>query len=437
MEQEHTVLKEVLSSHDREGMNLPLTILVVVIFLVLGIGGAVFFVKTKSKPGKVEEVHLGTLVEIQPAEKKLHDLTLTAQGSVIAAKEIVIIPEATGRITQMHKRMVPGGLIKKGDRLFKINTQSTRISVAEQRTMLEQAKAMLEIEKGQQKVAKREWELFQKGKESTEDNALALRRPQLKNAKVAVDAAEARLSRARLLLSRTSFRAPFNAMVIQEAAEIGQLVSPNSRIATLVGTDAFWVQVSLPAENLPMINVPNAEGEGGSKVTVEQEIGSEIRKREGRVVRLLPNLDPAGRMAQLVVEIKDPLDLLAEKPNPLLLNSFVKVSIEGKGSENLIEVPRAWIRDGNSVYVYKDGFLEIKKVKIAWRKEKSVLIAGGLEDGDSIIISRVVAPINKMKLRLKQGETSTVKTEMKTEKKMDETTEKTASKESAKGKLKQ
>ncbi len=406
--EENSVLDEVVARNDTEGMNLPLTILVVFLCAVIGIGGAIFFVKTKNKPEKVEQVHLGTLVEIQSAKRTLHELSLTAQGSVVPAKEILIFPEATGRITSMHKRMVPGGMIKKGERLFRINTRDTSISVAEQRTLLAQAKANLQIEQGQQKVAKREWEIFQKSGQ-TQDNSLALRQPQLKSAEVAVDAAEARLSRARLSLSRTSFKAPFNGMVTQEAAEIGQLVSPNSRIATLVGTEAFWVQVSLPAENLPMISVPNENGEGGSHVVVKQNVGAKVIERKGRVIRLLPNLDPAGRMAQLVVEILDPLDLKSETPNPLLLNSFVTVVIDGGKSENLVKIPRDWLHDGNSVYLYSEGKLEIRRVDISWREETSVLISAGLNDGDKVITSRIVAPIDKMKLRL-AGNSSEKKT---------------------------
>ena len=52
----------------------------------------------------------------------------------------------------------------------------------------------------------------------------ALRRPQKRQAQAAVDAAENRLALARLDLERTVVHAPFNALVLDESVEIGQLV---------------------------------------------------------------------------------------------------------------------------------------------------------------------------------------------------------------------
>ena len=393
-------IEETLGHRETQNMWTGVAITAVVAFVTVagGFGGAAYMVKTKKQPKKMERVDRGLLVGTETVQRADNSLTVSGQGSVIAARELIVAPEVSGRITSIHDQLVPGGLIPKGERVLRINAQDTTISVAEQQTALEQARANLELEKGQQVVAQKEWELF-KGDAKGQDSALALRGPQLKTAKVAVDAAEARLSRARLNLSRTSIRAPFDSVVVSENAEIGQLVSPNTQIARLVGLDAFWVQVSIPTDNLPLIQLPDRAQNGGANAVIEQRIGAKTLTRTGQVIRVLPNLDPAGRQARLLVEIKDPFGFESEDVGKLFLDAYVRVTIEGKKVAPTIEVARKLIHDGDTVYVFKDGTLDIRKVSIVWRDTSTVLIDGGLEPGEEIVSTRIVAPVSGMKLR--------------------------------------
>ena len=82
---------------------------------------------------------------------------------------------------------------------------------------------------------------------------MASRKPQLKFAEIAVDAAKAGLERAELALSRTVIRAPFDCVVQQEQLEIGQVVG-GSPVATLQGTEQFQVRISVPTRELPHFN---------------------------------------------------------------------------------------------------------------------------------------------------------------------------------------
>lgn len=396
---EDPIEEQVLTPREEKNMftGVAVTVLFAVLLLAGGIAAAVTLVKTKEKPGKVDRIDRGVLVGTEAVVKRLNKLEVDGQGTVVAARELIVMPEVSGRITAIHDRLEPGGFIPKGERIIRINAQETTISVTEQQTMLEQARAQLALEKGQQVVAKKEWELF-KGDKKNQDGALALRGPQLKTAEVAVDAAQARLSRAKLNLSRTSFKAPFDAFVISESAEVGQLVSPNMQVARLVGTESFWVQVSVPIDNLAMIQLPNANGEGGATAVIEQRIGNRTVKRNGTIIRLLPNLDPAGRQARLLVEIKDPVDMDVPE-NALLLDAYVRVVITGKEVVPTISLPRRLLHDGDKVYVYKNDALEIRPVEIIWRQNDSVLISGGLEPGEEIINTRLTAAIKGMKLR--------------------------------------
>jgi hypothetical protein len=223
------------------------------------------------------------------------------------------------------------------------------------------------------------------------------------------------LSRARLAVGKTVLKAPFNAYVIDENIDKGQVVAPMSPVATLVGTDKFWVQVSLPVDKLGWIRIPGVRGveaDDGSVATITLKSGLEVIQRRGRIIRLRSDLDPVARMARVVVEIDDPLGLKKQtevvtegaRPDnglPLFIGAYVSVEIDGRMVEGVVEVPRKAIRDGDTVYVItEDNKLAVKKVEIVWRTRETVLVSAGIADGDRVVVSPLAAPVDGMKLQV-------------------------------------
>ena len=72
--------------------------------------------------------------------------------------------------------------------------------------------------------------------------------------------------------------------------------------------------------------------------------------------------------------------------------------------EGLVELPRAWLHNDDTVYVFADGRLQIRQVEVAWRQPDSVLIAAGLEAGDRVVNSPLATPVEGMKLRLQRND---------------------------------
>ena len=170
------------------------------------------------------------------------------------------------------------------------------------------------------------------------------------------------------------------------------------------------VQVSVPVEYLSWIDIP-ASGAKGSAVVIIQKTGSGTVTREGNIVRLLGDLDPAGRLARLLVSIDDPLNRRDNKGQlPLLIGSYVTVEILGKTMENVIVIPRSAIRDmdGEATaegrnregiwLMDEDDRLRIEAVEVAWRTRDAVFIANGIEDGARLVISNIPTPVQGMKL---------------------------------------
>lgn len=364
--------------------------------IAVGVGAAALFVATQPTPERAEPEPVAVRVQAERIERSDRPVRISAMGTVLAARRVDLRPEVGGRVVDHHPDLIPGGRVRAEETLVRVDPRDYRLALEEARAALEKAKFDLSVEQGRQKIARREFELLRSdSKDLTEDEyALALRKPHLKNFEAGLEAAESRVRRARLDIARTSIEAPFNAIVQSESVDMGQLVNSQTTLATLVGTDAFWVRVSVPVSALEWIQ-PEDGGTAQVEVRHDQGRGDPIVKR-GRVLRLLGDLDPKGRMARLLVRVEDPLDLEAPpaERRPLLLGAYVDVTISGRSAERVAVIPRVALREGGVVWLVDgDGRLEVRPVKTAFRGRDEVYVSSGLNEDDLLVTSRIAAPV--------------------------------------------
>ncbi len=380
-------------------------VLLPVLVLALGVGVAVFLVKTRPKAKRQPPPPAAPLVEVLRMEPGPQAVTVEAMGTVIPARQVALQAEVSGRVVSQSPHLQPGGLLAAGEVLLRIDDRDYRSAVVQQQGAVAKAEHDLALERGRAAVAEREWGLLGADVAAAgADRDLALRRPQLRMAEAALDAARAGLSRARLSLERCTLTAPFASMVVDEAAELGQQLSPQSRVATLVGVERFWVRVALPVERLGWIRFPGPDGSPGAAAEVEMETGAAPVRRSARVKRLLGELDPAGRLAQVLLEVEDPLQLglpSEERGLPLLLGAYVRVRIGAEPLQGAYSVPRVALAEGDKVWLADaDDRLELRPLDIAWRDEDSVVVRGGLRPGDRLLLSRVARALPGEKVRV-------------------------------------
>ncbi len=125
-------------------------------------------------------------------------------------------------------------------------------------------------------------------------------------------------------------------------------------------------------------------------------------ERTGKIVRLMGELDPKGRMARILVGVKDPLGLtLSEDAVPLLLGAYVDVKLSGKDVEGVYALPRAALRDGNKLWVADaKNKLRILDAEVKWRSAELIYIAATHGPSLRVITSRLDVPAEKMELRV-------------------------------------
>jgi RND family efflux transporter MFP subunit len=214
------------------------------------------------------------------------------------------------------------------------------------------------------------------------------------------NAEKADVEKAQLNLARTKITAPFNAIVRAKHVDIGSQVSGQDRLAELVGTDEYWIQASMPVDRLNWIMIPRNSGETGAKARIFYRNGIELT---GTVIKLLGELESEGRMARVLVEIKDPLGLNAtgKKRPPLLIGEYVRMEIEGRQLKNVYRIPRAALRDNTRIWlVSNDGKLEIRDVETLWRDAQTVLLTDGLQPGEQLIVSDLSKPVNGIQVQI-------------------------------------
>jgi len=370
---------------------------------VLGIGLAtgLVFLWTAPQTEPEDRDRASRIVQTIAISPTNEPITVTAYGAVIPAREVVMKPEVRGRIIRHHPSLVPGGYIEQGAELIQIDPSDYELALNEQIAALEEAQFALAVEKGRQVIASREWRLLEKDLNDSEVNrALVLREPHLRRTEAMIQKATNEIAKAQLNLSRTFVSCPFNAMVLEESVEIGQLVESGNTICTLVGTDEFWVQATLPMDKLKWVRLPRP-GQPGSSAQVILDTGNGLAMSwQGSVLQLLSDLESTGRMARLLVRVPDPMGLETEnKKLPLLLGSYARVEIDAGTLDNVLTIPRPALREGTRIWIVNgQKELEIRTVEILWTRPDTLLIANCMQPEELLVVSALKAALPGMKV---------------------------------------
>lgn len=376
--------------------------------VVLAAGGAlaVGLIETAPKAKRKPPARQARLVEVEPVRFTKQKTVVNAMGTVQPSRDVELRPRINGEIIKVSDEFIPGGRFREGEMLLEIDPTDFELAVRQRESDVAQARSELALEQGQQTVAKREFELLGETIKD-EDRALVLRQPQLEQVRARLQAAEAALAQAKLNLERTAVRAPFNALIRTRLVNVGMQVTTVSPLATLTGTDTFWIEVTVPVDQLKWIRIPRSRDEAGSAVRVFNEAAwGQTAYREGHVIRLLSDLEKEGRMARLLIAVQDPMAIQpANDGQPkLLLGDYVRVDIEGIELDAVAAVDRTLVRDGNTIWVMNEkDQLEIRPIQVVFRGRDQLFIRDSLRDGERLVVTDLAAPVVGMPLRI-QGD---------------------------------
>ena len=178
-------------------MTKTIRVLLPIAALLLGLAVAVAVIKARPTVDRQQAAALPPLVrviEVQPTDLQL---LVHSQGTVKPLVESTIVAQVAGRIEWASPSFAEGGFFHRGDRLIQIDSRDYELIVSQAEAQVAQAQVRLQLEQAEAELAREEWQELGTGS----GNPLALREPQLAEARAAVQAAEAALEKARLDLA--------------------------------------------------------------------------------------------------------------------------------------------------------------------------------------------------------------------------------------------
>jgi membrane fusion protein, multidrug efflux system len=384
---------------------LLLKILVPLLLLLLGIGGAWWLIthKTAADEAAVKKVkHEPPTVSVDTAIMETLRMDVSSQGVVVPKIELALVAEVSGKVVKAHPAFAAGGYFKYGEMLLTIDTRDYEFAIIRANAAIAEAYKELLREREEALQAEQEWQALGSGKATD----YVLHKPQLKERQAKLAAAEADLNTAKLQLERCRLVAPFNGWVRDKRVTAGQYLEAGKIIAQLYADDNAEVRLPIATDQLEFLALPPQNKALGKwpEVTLTARFGKNERHWQGRLVRTSSDLDDKNALFYAIAEIPNAFKVY-DKQAPLMPGMFVQASISGIERFDLLSLPKTALFSGNQVYtVGNDNRLRQHAVEILRSDKDRIIIAKGLALGEQVMVHGVDLPVDGMKVRIKQNE---------------------------------
>ena len=243
-------------------LRIVVNVLVCLAILGAAVAAVIFINRTEPTAQKINSTRKSAaLVDSVTVERGTYSPRLVVLGTVESAQQINLSPRIGGQVIEMSPEFVPGGMIRKGDLLLRIDPADFENALSISKSELEQAEASMEIEQARQRLAEKELKLLEGSIDNT-NRGLVMREPQIASIKAEVSAATAAVERAQLDLDRANIYAPFDAQVLTRSVNIGSQVRLGDELGQLIGLEEYWVMAAVPVRSLRWVEFPPADWAG-------------------------------------------------------------------------------------------------------------------------------------------------------------------------------
>jgi multidrug efflux pump subunit AcrA (membrane-fusion protein) len=361
------------------------------------------------------------VVEVTTAAAIKRDLPrfFEATGSLAGDEQTDVAPQTSGKVVAVGVDI--GSPVRRGQMLVRLDDSELKLRVDQATAQVEQAKAA--VKQAEEKIglrpgqafdpnrvaevaaAKVAYELAEKNFRRAEkliesgdvsrsfydqqraqrdqtkeqyDVALAQARQNYAAVEVArtnVANAQAQLALARQNLSYAVIPAPIDGFVTERTADLGEYVSPQQKVVTIVRTNPLRIRIDIPEQAIPEVKV-------GQSISITTSAWPD-RNFAGRVARIAPNVSATSRTLTVEAEIENSSGAL--KPG-----QFATVRILQERSAPAVLVPsRAVVSEAgvSRVFVIKNGHAEQRLVQIGQTEGDLVEIKSGVAADELVATS--------------------------------------------------
>jgi len=358
-----------------------LRILLTIVVLV-AIGLAVkYATRTEEIPVTVFRVASGTVEET---------VTNSKAGTVKTRRRAMLSPEIGGRVARVHVR--EGDRVTEGQLLLQLADAAYRARIALAQRTLETAAAARREACLTAEQAEREYRRYQSlAQEQIVSRELLERQESSRDVTAAgceaaaavIREAESALDLARVEQAKTVLHAPFDGIVSEVAAEVGEWISP-SLPALPVPSVLELIQDVATYVSAPLDEVDLAKIHEGQKVRVTLDAyGSD--SFSGKVVRVAPyvhDVEEHSRTFEIEIELDDLEFATSLRPGA---SADVEVILEAK--HDVLRIPSYALIEGGRVFVVSEGKIVARAVTSGIKNWEFTEITEGLAIDEPVVVS--------------------------------------------------
>ncbi|MBU0755677.1 MAG: hypothetical protein KJ645_11100 [Planctomycetes bacterium] len=421
--------------------RLLIRIFLVASVLGLGILGFVRLAAMKKPPDLKEAVEHALAVEGMRVRFDEYTVTLEGYGTVRSVQRVAVAPEVGGKVDFLRYPFETGTIVEGGELLFRIDPRvyllKQQVAEAERKVLeaqIARIRQQQENDSERRRILQRSLEIassrydrlrtLYKNKEvgtlseveSAEsalitqenqlallDNALALYPCQINELEASLSRVQVQSDQAALDLEKTEVCAPFSGRLTAVNIEQGQLFSPGQQVCILVDDEHLEIPISLDSLKVQqwlLQQGSSGESSSGRWYKPPEEIRCLLHWTESPELFSWPGkLERIERINQetrtmTVVVIPDPQGA-KESPSGLSLaeGMFCTAQIPSFHKSRCIRIPLAGVTHERTVYVSKENRLQTRKVSLIHENETYAFVQGGLADGEIVITTRLVNPL--------------------------------------------
>jgi RND family efflux transporter MFP subunit len=361
-------------------------ILLILGILALAIVTAVAMVGLREAPAKKPQVELDPLVDVVVLEKMTANLAVRSQGTVQPRTETVLSAEVSGTISSISPKFIAGGVFQANEVLMRIDPTNYEVAV-------DQAEALVLQRQIEYDGAKK---LKSQGYRAETEFA---------SAAAALATAKAEQVRAKRNLKRTFIRLPYEGIVRSKDSDVGQFVSPGTRLGVTFATDFAEVRLPLTDLDLAFVSLPDAAdiaesgGADGPDVVLSAVRKGQATEWPAKIVRTEGVVDEKSRVTYAVARIDDPYRLHSDGL-VLPVGTFVGAEIEGAVMENIIRIPRSVVRGSDKLVLVDDqNILRIRQMDVIRSDADYVYVSDDGLAGARVVQTALETPVNGMSVR--------------------------------------
>ena len=351
-------------------------------FLVIAAGRGVYrIIRPDPVPVTVYRLTRGTVEET---------VTNSKAGTVKARRRARISPEVGGRVESIGFR--PGALVHQGDVLLRIYGGDLKAALALAEQDLATSRATARQTCLESDLAKRDLKRTLDLKDERIVSAEMLDRLQSQSesssarceaSRANAERAQAAIDLARANLNKTVLRAPFDGVVADLKAEVGEWVSPSPPALPIPPVfdiiDPRSIYVSAPLDEVDAGKVRTGQP---ARVTLDPFPNRSFKAHVTRVAPYVQDIQEQNRTLEVEVDFED-----AAFARSLLPGTSADVEVILRSVEQVLRIPTYALLEGDRVLVFNGGHLVARQVKSGMRNWEFSEIKEGLTEGDPVVVS--------------------------------------------------